>query len=113
MNQTINIITRIRGDTWIKEWYIFNEDGEKANLINSSVKLVLRDKNDALVFEANNTNNGFTINANTARVRMVCNSATMNLTPNSYYYDVEIRFSNNVVRTIEQAKLIITKQYAT
>lgn len=108
----MKIIQHIAGDTWRRAWII----GGSANPIDitgSSARLHVREeKTDELILSAETPDKGLQITAVGGRIDLRFDSEEMQLDPKkTYIFDIEFTDADGVVRTLEQAKLKIIKDY--
>jgi hypothetical protein len=96
-----------RGDTWTRTWEIISADGSAVDLTGATIRLQVRDTNDAVVIEATTNNGYFTIDSNHGRIDMNVPYSSTNISPGNYKFDLEVTHANGIRRTYEQGTLIV------
>lgn len=96
-----------RGDTWQRAWIISQADGSPVDLTGCAARLHVRDAAGALAAAASTSDGRLGITPTAGRLDLLMPAAAMALAPGSYRFDLEVTFPSGVVRTYEQATLVV------
>lgn len=96
-----------RGDTWQRAWMITSADGAPVDLAGASARLHVRDAAGSLVAEASTVDGRLIITPAAGRIDLTMPAVAMQLVPGSYRFDLEVTYPGGLVRTYEQATLVV------
>lgn len=99
-----------RGDTWRRSWLLKDGTGAPIDLTGASARLHLRLEDDTLIAEADALNGRLVITPLDGRIDLTIEAAFMRtLDLITYLWDLEVNYASGVVRTIEQSRLVVTR----
>lgn len=104
-------VRHIRGDTWRRAWILKDAAGQPLDLTGATPWLHLRDGAEALVLEATLGNGRLVLTPAEGRVDLTLEAAVMWLDPGKYPFDLQITDAAGVVRTVEQERLVVVKDF--
>lgn len=97
-----------RGDTWQRAWVIKDAAGAPVDLTGAAARLHARDADGALAISASTSDARLSIDTPASgRIDMLVPASATGVTPGSYRFDLEVAFPNGIVRTYEQASLVV------
>ena len=97
----------VRGDSWQRAWIIADASGTPVNLTGASARLHVRDASGAKVAEASTTDSRLAFDALAGRIDLVMPATAMAALPlGSYRFDLEVTFSNGIVKTYEHGGVL-------
>lgn len=102
MAQTYNLPDHIKGDTFVGTSFTVTVNTVALNLTNAVIKMQLKSNQNYLtskaVLELSTVNGGLTT-ANAANGIFQINSQIIDIPAGIYYYDIEIKLSDNTIKT--------------
>jgi hypothetical protein len=97
----------IRGDSWVRTWILKDPNNNPLNLTGATVRLQVRDANDAIKISASTSDGKITLTPAQGKIDMTISYTETNLPPGSYKFDLEVTHANGIRRTYEQGILIV------
>lgn len=106
----------VQGDSFYRQWLVRDYAGNVVSLTGATIKVQIRNKNDALLAEGSTTDGRITVNTTKGEITLNIPHTNMNLVTTSQspcYYDLEITFSSGRRLTVDRAILSVLKQHTT
>jgi len=102
----------IRGDTWLRAW-IYGGLESPIDITGASARLHLRTDKDVLVLSASTAGDYLTMTPLEGRIDLVVPAEKMSelVSNETYLFDLELTLATGIVKTLEQGKLKISKDY--
>ena len=107
-----NIVSIIRGDTWLRTWALKNPAKLPINLTGATARLQVRSKDGVLIASATTTDGRIIISSLEGRIDLIMPPIVTSLfetLDENYDFDLELTYANGVVKTLEIAELVVRK----